>query len=245
MANTPFLDLVKPAGTDRALVSVINSNSDKIDGGVSTLSEQIAHVAIANEYTTVLAAINAYRTTKKLPFTIQKRGDGAYTDLPSGVNNVCEWCAICYGSDQRVTVQLTIFTSGSSNNGKTFTANIYNGAYIFNWEQLVTKSELEPTAYTAPTMSTGVSLGFGGYKKIGKIVIVNIRMYVSTSTTSFCYGLPAPLSNSSITEQQALCSFGTNVSATNSIYLNKNGTILAENAESNRIIIVSGVYICA
>ena len=42
MANTPFLDLVKPAGTDRALVSVINSNSDKIDTGVSTLSEQIA-----------------------------------------------------------------------------------------------------------------------------------------------------------------------------------------------------------
>ena len=41
MANTPFLDLVKPAGTDRALVSVINSNSDKIDTGVSTLSEQI------------------------------------------------------------------------------------------------------------------------------------------------------------------------------------------------------------
>ena len=43
MANTPFLDLVKPAGTDRALVSVINSNSDKIDGGVSTISEQIQH----------------------------------------------------------------------------------------------------------------------------------------------------------------------------------------------------------
>ena len=41
MANTPFLDQVKPAGTDKALVSVINSNSDKIDTGVSTLSDQI------------------------------------------------------------------------------------------------------------------------------------------------------------------------------------------------------------
>lgn len=41
MANTPNLDLVKPAGTDHALVSVINSNSDKIDAGVGTLSEQI------------------------------------------------------------------------------------------------------------------------------------------------------------------------------------------------------------
>ena len=31
MANTTNIDLVKPAGTDYALVSVINSNSDKID----------------------------------------------------------------------------------------------------------------------------------------------------------------------------------------------------------------------
>jgi hypothetical protein len=31
MANTTNIDLVKPAGTDHALISVINSNSDKID----------------------------------------------------------------------------------------------------------------------------------------------------------------------------------------------------------------------
>ena len=31
MANTTNLDLVKPAGTDHALISVLNSNSDKID----------------------------------------------------------------------------------------------------------------------------------------------------------------------------------------------------------------------
>ena len=31
MANTQNLDLVKPLGTDHALVSVLNSNSDKID----------------------------------------------------------------------------------------------------------------------------------------------------------------------------------------------------------------------
>lgn len=31
MANTTNLDLVKPAGTDQALISVLNGNSDKID----------------------------------------------------------------------------------------------------------------------------------------------------------------------------------------------------------------------
>ena len=41
MANTPNLDLVKPAGTDQALISVINSNSDKIDTGFGSLSDQI------------------------------------------------------------------------------------------------------------------------------------------------------------------------------------------------------------
>ena len=51
MANTPFLDLVKPAGTDRALVSVINSNSDKIDTGVSTLSEQKANFVSLGSFT--------------------------------------------------------------------------------------------------------------------------------------------------------------------------------------------------
>ena len=61
MANTPFLDLVKPAGTDRALVSVINSNSDKIDGGVSTLSEQIAMNALGTK-TTVAALESALAT---------------------------------------------------------------------------------------------------------------------------------------------------------------------------------------
>lgn len=41
MANTPFLNLVKPTDTDQALITDINNNSDKIDTGVSTLSEQI------------------------------------------------------------------------------------------------------------------------------------------------------------------------------------------------------------
>ena len=60
MANTPFLDLVKPAGTDRALVSVINSNSDKIDGGVSTLSEQIGTKAKFLNLTSSDTAATAY-----------------------------------------------------------------------------------------------------------------------------------------------------------------------------------------
>lgn len=103
---------------------------------------------------------------------------------------------------------------------------------------------LTPSNYDAPTMGTGVTLIFGGYKKVGKIVIVNIRMNVSSSVTNLCSGLPVPLSISSLTQAQAVCAFASNVSSTNSIYINKNGEVIAENAESNRNIVISGVYIC-
>ena len=42
MANTPNIDLVKPAGTDHALVSVLNANSDKIDTFAGTTNQAIA-----------------------------------------------------------------------------------------------------------------------------------------------------------------------------------------------------------
>ena len=80
MANTPFLDLVKPAGTDRALVSVINSNSDKIDTGVSTLSEQITYIKLtsATDFNTLTVGSN-----KKAK---HYRGEniGNNTNIPSG-----------------------------------------------------------------------------------------------------------------------------------------------------------------
>lgn len=44
MANTTNLDLVKPAGTDKALVSVINSNSDKIDAFAGTTNQALSKV---------------------------------------------------------------------------------------------------------------------------------------------------------------------------------------------------------
>ena len=42
MANTTNLDLVKPAGTDKALVSVINANSDKIDAFAGTTNQALS-----------------------------------------------------------------------------------------------------------------------------------------------------------------------------------------------------------
>ena len=42
MANTTNLNLAKPAGTDKALVSVLNSNSDKIDAWAGSTNQAIS-----------------------------------------------------------------------------------------------------------------------------------------------------------------------------------------------------------
>jgi hypothetical protein len=42
MANTTNLNLVKPAGTDKALVSVLNSNSDKIDAWAGSTNQALS-----------------------------------------------------------------------------------------------------------------------------------------------------------------------------------------------------------
>ena len=44
MANTTNLNLVKPAGTDKALVSVLNSNSDKIDAWAGSTNQALSNI---------------------------------------------------------------------------------------------------------------------------------------------------------------------------------------------------------
>lgn len=47
MANTTNLNLEKPLGTDQALVSVINSNSDKIDNWAGSTNQALSNVTTA------------------------------------------------------------------------------------------------------------------------------------------------------------------------------------------------------
>lgn len=50
MANTTNLNLVKPAGTDKALVSVLNSNSDKIDAWAGSTNQALSKVDTAHNF---------------------------------------------------------------------------------------------------------------------------------------------------------------------------------------------------
>ena len=57
MANTPNINLVKPLGTDKALVSVINDNSDKIDAFAGSANTNMANTQ--NGYAIVVDGNNA------------------------------------------------------------------------------------------------------------------------------------------------------------------------------------------
>lgn len=67
MANTQNLDLVKPLGTDHALVSVLNSNSDKIDAyagavnaGLDGLRDGLGILADGNTHAAVTSGQFVY-----------------------------------------------------------------------------------------------------------------------------------------------------------------------------------------
>lgn len=63
MANTTNLNLEKPLGTDQALVSVINSNSDKIDEWAGTINQALATLTytgtVANLQTSLVSLANS------------------------------------------------------------------------------------------------------------------------------------------------------------------------------------------
>ena len=60
MANTPNINLAKPLGTDKALVSVLNDNSDKIDSFAGAAMDGIAIVANGNTHPAIASGQFVY-----------------------------------------------------------------------------------------------------------------------------------------------------------------------------------------
>ena len=83
MANTTNLNLVKPAGTDYALVSVINGNMDIIDSKVGAIpaneSAQSQITALNNQIANKVKAVTLEKTVNSGYFTID-----VSTDIGSG-----------------------------------------------------------------------------------------------------------------------------------------------------------------
>ena len=101
---------------------------------------------------------------------------------------------------------------------------------------------LNPTAYDTTGLSyTGVTLQDGGYIKIGKFVIVNIRIKANSSQplgTAVVSGLPTPITtNNTITASN-------NINA--SIIISTTGQMIVQKALStDEVVMANAVYICS
>lgn len=120
MANTTNLDLVKPAGTDKALVSVINANSDKIDTfagstnqAITTLNSGIATKAFIQKGNIASGSSVTIQITRPA-FVVVGRGSVSGTSTTALIDG---WSDIVYLSNN------SGLTVSCSNDNLTITNN--------------------------------------------------------------------------------------------------------------------------
>lgn len=238
---TPNLNLEQQGGGERASLVVLNANLGKID----EFAGKAQGTVITNEYSTVLSAINALRTSKTFPFTIQKAGSSSFSDLPSGVSSTCEWTVVCSGSSERVTAILTIYTGGSSMNGWSWTANIYNGSYILDWISLSSK-----TIYNGTANGDYISALEGKVVKNGSFVsgyfVLTANADFSAANLTLISNLPSAYNQ----DVQLSCTglSGTNIYKASRVRITTSGTITTWYGfgfKSGESYLICVNYICA
>ena len=116
--------------TPKGVANNIGDGLQNLARTVGEQSDQIANVVISNEYSSILDAVNAYKSVKAFPFTIQKNGNSVFTDLPTEMSNTDEWNLLCYGSQSRTTLILSRYTQADA----TYIRTMFNGSYMMsNW----------------------------------------------------------------------------------------------------------------
>lgn len=114
MANTTNLNLVKPAGTDYALVSVINGNMDIIDSKVGAIP---ANESAQSQITALNNQIGTFVPSKVL------NGSATSYSIP----NNCRATIIGISSNEAYCYMLIV---SSSSGGVVHVADVYKGSSI-------------------------------------------------------------------------------------------------------------------
>ena len=80
MANTTYLDLVKPTTVDAALISDINGNMDKIDAAVGALQTATTDlVTLTRTFYASTSSVSCACTTNQKTFLVWSAGSSAGT----------------------------------------------------------------------------------------------------------------------------------------------------------------------
>lgn len=133
MASTQNLNLAKPAGTDKALVSVINSNSDKIDAFAGTTNQALSNININ------LGQFTSKATTISSGSMNDLKTSGIYavynlSGLPTGVSIAV--CLVMQYSPDWIS-QMLISLNPSGRRGHIFTRSYHSGTTWSTWGELI------------------------------------------------------------------------------------------------------------
>lgn len=156
MANTTNLNLVKPAGTDKALVSVLNSNSDKIDAFAGTTNQALSNKQDYNP--TTAADLHAITTRSKL---ISGKWVGNSTANAPINNNQGSFLFYASSDNYQTIVAM-------DDMGRVYTQGKVNGTWS-DWDQLAT-NELGTASIHINRSSLG-SFTFSGLNAINDSTI--------------------------------------------------------------------------
>ena len=148
MANTPNIDLGKPAGTDHALVSVLNANSDKIDSFAGTTNQAIAtkagYLNLSNAYQSVstLEGIKTFLSTKAAEMdssSIRFVYFETTASIDPFIGGSAKWCCeLAKSSTNYYTATCTYASGYNANAVAPIIARYNNGTWYF--AQLAVKS---------------------------------------------------------------------------------------------------------
>ena len=204
MANTSNLDLVKPAGTDHALISVINSNMDKVDAYAGKVNTSLAGV---EDGLAIVATGNTHAAITAGQFVYVKE----HNTLPEGL----------YTASSNIAANATLSTTNLTADSKGGLNALSD--HIANIESITTGTVTEVqalstsgtyTSYTVTTSgwysvkaSSGNTSGYGLSRiAIGNTVVVN----VTVSLGQYDQLLPPPIYLKAGTGIKGMATFPTN-----------------------------------
>ena len=143
MANTTNLDLVKPLGTDHALISVINGNMDKVDAYAGKVNDSLAGV---QDGLAIVAVGDTHAAITSGQFVYVKE----HNTLPEGL----------YTASTNIAANGALSTSN-------LTADSKGGLNALS-DQIVNINKLKSDTATGTTSATSgiLDLGIGSTKKV-------------------------------------------------------------------------------
>lgn len=180
MANTTNLNLEKPIGTDQALVSVINSNMDKIDNYAGSTNQALSKVDTAhnfgqytsldtfkNDLLTFMRNVASFKTVA-IQFVFTQ------TVAPFVAWSTFSGYAHCI---QNGSTSLYFSCDVTSNNGEDISIGYSNGTWNIN--KLAPNSDVTVTAYS------GTTIVESSVKRIGDLVSGTVVFKMDASATTW------------------------------------------------------------